>query len=121
VRRIGKGATAVVAAAGELTLRPAWADHGVFGGSCRYEPSVGNRDHRFSAGYPSFKAEGAVFWAGNIRPVPPETNCDLDKSAPVARDRYQESRRTIGIGGVGVCERGTLRPVHGTRHAIATA
>ena len=34
-------------------------------------------------------------------------NCDLDKSDPVARDRYQESRCAIRIGGVGVRERDT--------------
>jgi hypothetical protein len=44
----------------------------------------------------------------NTRPTPPGANCDLDKSAPVARDRYQESRRAIRIGGVGVRERGIL-------------
>jgi hypothetical protein len=57
------------------------------------------RDHKFSAGYPSFEEKGAVSWAGNIRPVSPETNCNLDKSDPVVRDRYQESRRAIRIGG----------------------
>jgi hypothetical protein len=45
---------------------------------------AGDRDHKFSAGYPSFKAEGAVFWTGNIRPVSPGANCDLEKSDPVA-------------------------------------
>jgi hypothetical protein len=32
------------------------------------------------------------FLAGNIRPALPEPNCDRDKSDPVARDRYKESR-----------------------------
>jgi hypothetical protein len=50
------------------------------------------RDHRFSARHPSFKKEGAVFWAGNIWPVLPEMNCDLDKSDPVAGDWHKESR-----------------------------
>jgi hypothetical protein len=66
------------------------------------------RDHRFSAGYPSVEKEGAVSWAGNIRPAPPETNYDLDKSDPVARGRIKESRRAIRIGGVGVRERDAL-------------
>jgi hypothetical protein len=35
------------------------------------KPAVGDRDHRFSAGYPSFKKEGGVSRAGNIRPAPP--------------------------------------------------
>jgi hypothetical protein len=48
-----------------------------------------DRDHRFSAGYPSFKKEGAVSGMGIIRPVSPETNCDRDKSAPVARDWHK--------------------------------
>jgi hypothetical protein len=39
----------------------------------------GDRDHRFSVGYPSFKEEGVVFWAGNIRPVLPEIKRDLEK------------------------------------------
>jgi hypothetical protein len=50
------------------------------------------RDHKFSAGYPSFKEKGAVSWAGNSRPVLPEMNCDLDKFDPVARDWFKESR-----------------------------
>jgi hypothetical protein len=32
----------------------------------------------------------------------PETKSDLDKSDPVAGDWHKESRRAIGIGGVGV-------------------
>jgi hypothetical protein len=50
------------------------------------------RDHKFSARYPSFEKEGAVFQAGNIRPVLPGANCDLDKFDPVARDWDKESR-----------------------------
>jgi hypothetical protein len=64
----------------------------------------------FSAGYPSFEKEGAILWAGFIRPALPEMNCDRDKSGPVARDRIKESRRAIRIGGVGVRERGTSAP-----------
>jgi hypothetical protein len=79
------------------------------------------RDHRFSAGYPSFKKEGAVFWAGDIRPVPPEANCDLDKSAPVPRGRIKESRRAIRIGGVGCANAILLRLTHGTRLRADTA
>jgi hypothetical protein len=33
---------------------------------------AGDRDHKFSAGYPSLKEEGAVFWTGNIGPALPE-------------------------------------------------
>jgi hypothetical protein len=73
---------------------------------------------QISVGYPSFKKEGAVSWAGNIRPVSLETNCHRDKTDPVARDRHQESHRAIDIGGVGVRERGILRSAHGTRRAI---
>src|SRR4051794_21236332 len=57
------------------------------------ESAVGDLDHRFSVGYPSFKKEGGVSWAENTRPALPGANCDLYKSAPVARDRYKESRR----------------------------
>jgi hypothetical protein len=56
------------------------------------------------------EGRGGCFLAGNIRPALPEMNCDLDKSAPVARDRIKESRPTICIGGVGVRERGTPAP-----------
>jgi hypothetical protein len=35
------------------------------------------------------------FLTGNIRPVLPEPNCDLDKSDQVARDRHQESRPRV--------------------------
>jgi hypothetical protein len=48
--------------------------------------------HRFSVGYPPLEKEGAVLWIGIIQSVSPETNCDLEKSAPVARDRIKESR-----------------------------
>jgi hypothetical protein len=40
-------------------------------GQATREPAIGDRDHRFSAGYPSFKKEGGVSRAGNIRPAPP--------------------------------------------------
>src|SRR4051794_6610700 len=79
-------------------------------GQANREPAAGDRDHKFPAGYPSLKEEGAVSRAENIRPTPPETNCDLDKSGRVARDRYQESRCAIRIGGVGVRERGIPAP-----------
>jgi hypothetical protein len=55
------------------------------------EPAVGDRDHNFLRSR-SFKKEGAVSSAGNIRPGLPEMNCDRDKSDPVARDRHKESR-----------------------------
>jgi hypothetical protein len=69
---------------------------------------AGDRDHRFSAGYPSVEKEGAVSGMGNIRPVSPEMNCDLDKSDPVAGDGNKESQRAIRIGG-------GPGPLHGDR------
>ena len=54
-----------------------------------------DRDHKFSAGYPSVEKEGAVSGMGNIRPAPPAMNCDLDKSDPVARDWHKESRSRV--------------------------
>jgi hypothetical protein len=77
--------------------------------SC-YDSVRAGRDHKFSARYPSVEKEGAVSQAGNIRPVSPETNCDLEKSDPAARDRFEESRRVIRIGGVGVRERDAPAP-----------
>jgi hypothetical protein len=38
-------------------------------GSWRYDSVRAGRDHRISARYPSFKKEGAVLWAGIIRPA----------------------------------------------------
>jgi hypothetical protein len=50
---------------------PAVADHD--GGDRRWiSPGQATRS-QISAGYPPFEKKGAVFWAGNTRPVLPET------------------------------------------------
>ena len=75
------------------------------------------RDHKFFCRDSSFEKGGAVSWVGNIRPVSPETNCDLDKSGQVARDRIKESRLRLHKG---VCRVRWIRPVlpaYGTRPA----
>jgi hypothetical protein len=50
------------------------------------------RTSQISAQDLSVEKEGAVFQAGNIRPVLPEMNCDRDKFDPVACDWHKESR-----------------------------
>src|SRR5690242_20588602 len=78
----------------------------------------------FSARYPSFEEEGAVFWAENVQPALPEMNCDPDKSDPVVCDGDQESHRARCKGGlpgsleaIGAAGQGTRS---GQRHDVVS-
>ena len=62
-----------------------------------------------------------MFPGGEFRPVLPETNCDPEKSDPVARDRFKESRPRASVkGSPGQHAWRSAPPAMGPGLAIAT-